>query len=63
MNINIIDAVYCPKYNTIVSLDVCKFSARMNGVMCSYYKKERTRMDGIRELICSHGEKAENPQN
>ena len=52
MNINIIDAVYCLWQDSIVTLSVCKGARKI----CQYYKGERIRTDGTRELICGYGE-------
>jgi len=57
MHLNIIDAVYCPRYDEIVSLTVCK--KRQNNEGCPHYIKERSRKDGIREIICSYSEEAD----
>ncbi len=51
MNINIINAVYCLRHDSIVSLKKCKFGM---GQPCPFYKRENNRSDGIRELICSY---------
>jgi len=54
MRLNIIDAVYCLKEDLIVSIAVCKRG--QNYKSCPFYRKEKTRSDGVKELICAYGE-------